>query len=73
MFEYYGLDWIDAIYTILGIYFLSTKNKLGFILNAVGAISGFILFIILNSYPFMVLNIILVGLNLYGYLKWKNS
>ena len=71
MLHYYGLDWGDAVFSMLGIYFLSRKNRIGFVFNAVGAVSGLVLFTWLNSYPFMGLNVILIYLNLVGYARWK--
>ena len=71
--HYYGLDWIDAIMTVLAIHFLSQKNRIGFILNIIGATSGLILFTTLMSYPFIALNILLICLNWLGYRKWTRD
>ena len=73
MFEYYGLDWMDAIGTVLGIYYLSKKQRVGFLLNAAGALAGLLMFLLIQSYPFILLNVALIALNLSGYLKWKDS
>ncbi len=71
--HYYGLDWLDAAASTAGIYLLSQKQRLGFLLNAVGAVSGLTLFLLLESYPFIALNAVFIYLNLRGYQRWATA
>ena len=73
MLQYYGLDWADAVLSIAGIYCLSRKHRIGFIFNAIGAVFGLILFIMINSYPFILINVVWVYLNLDGYKNWTKD
>ena len=71
--RYYGTDWIDFIGTVLGVYLLGSKQKIGFVFNTIAAASGCIMAILMQSPPILILNIILILLGIRGYLKWKGS
>jgi len=71
--KYYGTDWIDFIGTMLGVYLLGNKKKIGFVFNAVAACAGVIMAILMESPAILFLNIVLIILNVRGFVKWKNS
>lgn len=73
LLQYYGFDWIAAIFTIFGLYSLGNKQRNGFLYNIIAITSGTVVCIMINSIPFVLMNVIVLILNIRGYIKWTNA
>lgn len=71
--SYYGIDIVSAILTILGIYFLGNKNRLGFALSVFASIGGVACSIMMKSISYAIIDAIVVFLNLRGFIKWGKN
>ena len=70
---YYGFDYLAAICDIIAMVLLGNKNKFGFLLY-LGASSSAIVFAILaKSPPIIVTNIVMIFINLRGFLRWNSK
>ena len=70
----YG-QWVIVVISLLGVYLLSStkpKSRLsGYIVTALGRFSGAIMFIVLDLYAFVIVNIIHTYIGLRGYYNNK--
>lgn len=70
----YGLDWIAAVMGILGMYFLSKKNKCGFIIQAIMCLLWVAVGVLTGIQGLIVSSVIFFFLNIGCYYKWcKNE
>ena len=69
--QYYFLDWVAMGTSLLAVYLLGQKNRLGFasfmVSNTLWMAVGFLA----GSYGILLGNVVFFGLNLRGFLKWK--
>tara|TARA_B100000941_G_scaffold256627_1_gene206055 strand:+ start:991 stop:1251 length:261 start_codon:yes stop_codon:yes gene_type:complete len=72
----YG-QWVIVVISLLGVYLVSStkpKSRLsGYIVSALGRFSGALMFIILDLYAFVIVNILHTYIGLRGYYKNKKS
>jgi hypothetical protein len=72
----YG-QWVVVIISLLGITLVSStkpKTRLsGYIVTALGRLSGAILFVFLDLYAFVIVNIIHTFIGIRGYIKNKKE
>ena len=72
----YG-QWIVVVISLLGVYLVSStkpKSRLsGYILTELGRFAGAIMFIVLDLYAFVIVNIIHTYIGLRGYYKNKKE
>jgi hypothetical protein len=73
LFKYYGLDIIGMALILSSIYFIGSKKRLGFILGVIGNLSWLSFGIVTESVPVIFTNVILVLLNIRGYINWKKN
>lgn len=71
---YYGADWMCMICGLIGMYYMTQKNSLGFMFSFAGCIFGFGAAYISQQYGFVAYNILLMSMTgraLYreGYFK----
>ena len=70
----YG-QWVIVVISLLGVYLMSStkpKSRLsGYIVTALGRFSGAIMFIVLDLYAFVIVNIIHTYIGLRGYYNNK--
>ncbi len=68
--SYYGLDWVAMGTSLLAVYLLGQKNRLGFasflVSNAIWVVVG----MLATSWGIVAGNVIFFGLNVRGWLKW---
>lgn len=69
--QYYFLDWISMALSLLAVYLLGQKNRIGFISFMISNVGWIIIGIWADSYGIIVGNIVFLGLNLRGYFKWQ--
>ena len=72
----YG-QWVIVVISLLGVYLVSStkpKSRLnGYIVTALGRFSGAIMFIVLDLYAFVIVNIIHTYIGLRGYFNNKKN
>ena len=74
LLKYNGLDWLAMALSLLAVYLLGNKNRMGFIsylfANALWIYLGVFR---MQSFGISIGNIFFLTMNLRGYLKWKKS
>ncbi|MBI5134652.1 nicotinamide mononucleotide transporter [Candidatus Uhrbacteria bacterium] len=70
---YYGLDVVAMVLTTLSIYLLGEKTRSGFVLGVFSQIAWFFINVWARILAGAVLNIILIVLNIRGYLLWRKG
>tara|TARA_B100001250_G_scaffold171508_1_gene147693 strand:+ start:1194 stop:1451 length:258 start_codon:yes stop_codon:yes gene_type:complete len=72
----YG-QWIIVVISLLGVYLVSStkpKSRLsGYIVTALGRLAGAIMFVVLDLYAFVIVNIIHTYIGIRGYFKNKKE
>lgn len=72
-FEYYGIDWVAMVLTVVAIYLLGNKHWTGFIFMIGGNLCWIVLGALSDSIALMVANTIFIGMNLRGIWKWHHE
>ena len=70
-FQYYGLDWLSAIAGILGLYLVSEKKRIGFLVTAIAVLLAVIVALMAGQYGFLVANTVTLILSIRGFYRWK--
>lgn len=74
LLKYYGLDWLAMAASLLAVYLMGNKNRLGFIsyilANALWIYLGIFR---MQSFGISIGNIFFLFMNVRGYLKWKKN
>ena len=72
----YG-QWVVVVISLLGVYLVSStkpKSRLsGYIVTALGRLTGAIMFVVLDLYAFVIVNIIHTYIGIRGYFKNKKE
>ena len=72
----YG-QWVVVVISLLGVYLVSStkpKSRLsGYIVTALGRLAGAIMFVVLDLYAFVIVNIIHTYIGIRGYFKNKKE
>jgi len=71
MWTYYGLDWIAMGLTFGSIYLIGERRRLGFFWGMIGNCFWFAFGCFADSPATLVANVVILLLNLRGYLKWS--
>lgn len=72
--KYYALDWIAMGLSLLAVYLLGNKNKLGFISFIIANLLWVILgFSLINSLGIAIGNLVFLIMNIRGYLSWNKT
>jgi hypothetical protein len=73
LLKYYGLDWLAMALSLLAVYLLGNKNRIGFVsfvtANTLWVYLGIAL---IGSYGIAVGNFVFLIMNVRGFLKWKS-
>ncbi len=72
-FQYYGIDWIITFMVFAGIFLLGEKQKLWFIVGMISTIFAFGFSFQIGSIANGITAVVLFGLYLRGYLKWRKE
>jgi nicotinamide riboside transporter PnuC len=70
---YYGLDWLASLSGLLGLYLITEKKPVGFLITAASVIVAAGVSLWADQYGFLVSNIVTFALALRGYLSWKRE
>lgn len=71
--HYYGIDWLASILSMLMIYHLGNKNRIGFFFGISANLTWFIFAIMAMSPPIFLSHLIFFGLNIRGMVKWRKA
>lgn len=71
--HYYGVDWFAASMSVLMIYYIGNKNRIGFYFGLAANITWLIFAIMASSPPIFLSNVIFLLLNLRGISKWNSA
>ena len=71
--RFYGSDWLGMVGNLFGAWFLTKQRKLGFLLGTIGCIGWLIFGIVAESMPSVISNLIYIGINIRGWIKWKKN
>ena len=71
--EYYGSDYLTAVCVIIAMFLLGSKQKSGFLLYCAASTSAIIFAILAKSPPLVITNIIMIVINIRGFLRWKRN
>jgi nicotinamide riboside transporter PnuC len=69
--EFYGIDWLAMVMSLLFLYLIGEKKKSAFWVGIIGNIAWIVVNFFAGIWPGVILNIILIFLNIRGYQKWK--
>ena len=69
--NYYGIDYLAAICAIIGMFYIGEKKRIGFVLYMMATSLGLIFAFLAKSPPLIVTNVIMFGMNLRGFIRWK--
>lgn len=70
--RFYGIDWLASSLSVLMIYFLGNKNRIGFFFGISANLSWLVFAVIVSSPPIFISNAVFLILNSRGIRKWKN-
>jgi len=71
--NYYGFDYLAAICAMTAMFLLGNEKKLGFLIYCFASSCGIVFSILAKSPPFIVTNIVMIVINLRGYLRWASN
>jgi len=72
--QYYGIDWLAMCGSLLFIYFVGNKKRYSFIIGIIANIAWIVVNFWAHVWAGVIVNIILTGLNVRGYIQWgKNN
>ena len=71
IFEYYGLDWLGMILSVIAIYFLGNKKRQGFLLMMAGNVAWIGFGYVVDSPATIIMNALFIGMNTWGFNKWS--
>lgn len=69
--HYYGIDWLASCLSVLMIYFLGNKTRIGFFFGISANLSWLVFAVMASSPPIFISNSIFLALNTRGLGKWK--
>ncbi|MFM9950641.1 MAG: PnuC protein [Saprospiraceae bacterium] len=72
--KYYTLDWLAMALSLLAVYLLGSKNKLGFIsFSAANLLWIFLGFFLMNSLGIAIGNLVFLIMNIRGFISWNKK
>jgi 4-amino-4-deoxy-L-arabinose transferase-like glycosyltransferase len=71
--RYYGTDYMAAACVIVAMVLLGDRRRAGFLLYMLATCFAMAFAIMAHSFPIIVTNGIVFGLNLRGFLKWRHA
>jgi hypothetical protein len=74
VFKYWGLDWTAMSLSLLGVFLLGNKRRLGFIIIAGANIIWVVLgSFLMGSAGIAIGNVVFLIMNIRGYFRWKRA
>jgi len=72
LFQYFGMDWIAMVLTMLAIWQIGNKNIAGFYIMMTGNVFWVILGVLTGSVALVIANAIFIGMNIRAIMKWSS-
>ena len=69
--NYYGLDWIAMGTSLLAVYLLGQRSRLGFVSFLISNVIWIVLGVLAGIWGIVAGNVAFLALNARGYTKWK--
>lgn len=73
LLQYYGVDWLAMLFTLVAIYQLGNHKRIGFVLMIIGNGFWIMLGLFTASLAMIVANTIFAGMNVRGLWKWSRA
>jgi len=72
--KYYTLDWLAMALSLLAVYLLGNKNKIGFISFSIANVLWIFLgFFLINSLGIAIGNLVFLIMNIRGFISWNKQ
>jgi hypothetical protein len=71
LLEYYGVDWLIFIFTLLQLWLLGEKKRSAWIAGGLLAIAAGVLGWMIGSFALVLMNIVFLFFDIWNYVKWK--
>lgn len=72
-FEYYGIDWIAALFLICYWYYNGEKKRIGFVFGILASICWIVYAYLSNSLANIIINLIGMTFFIIYFFKWKEQ
>ena len=69
-FTYYGPDWLSSVVGLVGLYLVTEKKRVGFLLTIFSVCLAGVVAVMAGQYGFLVANTATFILAARGYIKW---
>ncbi len=69
--QYYGVDWAAMALTLVAIYLLGDRRRMGFVLMILGNACWVVLGVLTGSLAMILANLVFAGMNVRGLVKWS--
>lgn len=64
------MNWIALFLTVVSQIFIIKKNRMGFLVSGVGNICWIIA---ISDVPLILVNLVFIGINVTGFLRWRKE
>jgi len=73
LLEYYGVDWLIFVFTLLQLWLLGEKKRTAWIAGGLIAIASGTLGWMIGSFALVLMNIVFLFFDIWNYIKWSDS
>ena len=71
--NYYGIDWLAMLLTVMAIYLLGNKARYGLVLMTLGNVCWITMGVLTDSMAMILANLIFLTMNVRGWFKWASE
>ncbi|HIG58669.1 MAG TPA: hypothetical protein EYQ21_04620 [Flavobacteriales bacterium] len=72
IFEYYGVDWLIFIFTLLQLWLLGEKKRAAWIAGGMIAVATCALGFMIGSLAIVLMNVVFLYFDIWNYVKWSD-
>jgi hypothetical protein len=72
IFEYYGVDWLIFIFTLLQLWLLGEKKRSAWIAGGMIAVTTGALGFMIGSLAIVLMNVVFLYFDIWNYVKWSD-
>lgn len=70
--NYYGLDWLAMVLSLLALWLIGNKNRFGFAAFVLANLTWIVVGVwLIQSVGIVLGNVVFLAMNIRGYLNWK--
>ena len=73
LLEYYGVDWLIFVFTLLQLWLLGEKKRSAWIAGGMIAIASGTLGCMIGSFALVSMNVVFLFFDIWNYIKWSDS